>query len=270
MDLLSWAQPSFDARLQYGPQASQFGELRLPKGPGPHPVIVGIHGGWWRAAHGLETHSHLCAALTEAGFATWNIEYRRIGEDGGGWPGTLADAGQAIDFLRSIAPRYQLDIEAVVTVGFSAGGQLALWAAGRHRLDQRSLLHADDPLQLAGAISLAGAVDLTECARLRLSNDIVAAFLGGLREDFPERYMESSPIELLPLGVPHALIHGTDDTSVPHEISLRHHARALAQKDACDLQLLEGVQHFELIDPRTHAFGVLLNQIQKYLHKDGQ
>lgn len=267
IDLLSWPQPHFDAKLHYGPLDSQFGELRLPDGDGPYPVVVGIHGGWWRAAHGLETHSHLCAALTVAGFATWNIEYRRIGEEGGGWPGTLTDVGRAIDFLREIAPSYRLDIERVLSVGFSAGGQLALWSAGRHTLKKGSALYADEPLPLVGAISLAGAVDLAQCARLGLSEQIVVQFLGGTSEQVPDRYAESSPVEMLPLGLPHALIHGTSDTSVPHSISQRHHIRAIEVGDNCALQLLEDVQHFELIDPRTKAFGALLNQVREYLHK---
>lgn len=258
IDLLTRPHPAFDARLYYGASASQFGDLRLPEGAGPFPVVVGIHGGWWRAAHSLETQAHLCAALTAAGYVTWNIEYRRIGEeDGGGWPATFEDVGSAVDFLSEIAPVYQLDLSRVVTVGFSAGGHLALWVAARHRLSVYHPLWTETPLRPKGAISLAGAVDLVRCAELQLSDGIVEDFLGGDHAQLPERYASGSPAELLPLGVPQTLIHGADDTSVPHEISRRYHAKAVALGDICDLLSLSGVQHFELIDPLSPAWKIV-------------
>lgn len=257
IDLLTRPHPPFDERLRYGTSASQFGDLRLPQGAGPFPVVVGIHGGWWRVAHGLDTHSHLCAALTATGFATWNIEYRRIGEEGGGWPGTFEDVGSAVDFLYQIAPTYRLDLSRVVAVGFSAGGHLALWVAARHRFAFGHPLWTSAPLRLKGAVSLAGAVDLVRCADLQLSQGIVEIFLGGSPAQVPQRYASASPIELIPLGVPHTLIHGTDDTSVPHEISERHYAAAKAQGDVCELLLLQGVQHFELLDPLAATWEVV-------------
>lgn len=257
IDLLSRPHPAFDKRLHYGTFPSQFGDLRLPRGAGPFPVVVGIHGGWWRAAHGLETQAHLCAALTAAGVATWNIEYRRIGEDGGGWPGTFQDVGSAVDFLRDIAPVHRLDLSRVVPVGFSAGGHLALWVGARHRFAFGHPLWSDTPLPLKGAVSLAGAADLLRCAQLQLSESVVEIFLGGSPTQVPERYADGSPTELLPLGVPQTLIHGTDDTSVPHEISERHHAAAIARGDVCQLLLLPGAQHFELIDPLASVWDVV-------------
>lgn len=254
IDLLTRPVPIPDERLHYGRLASQFADLRLPCGAGPFPVVAGIHGGWWRAAHGLDTHAHLCAALVAEGIATWNIEYLRIGEPGGGWPETLLDVGAALDSLREAARLYPLDLSRVVTVGFSAGGQLALWAASRHKLAPSDPLHVSRPLALKGAISLAGAVDLRRCAQLRLSDRVVEAFLGGSPNEVPERYTSCSPMELVPCGVPHTLVHGTGDTSVPHEISERYYAAATAAGDDCELILLEGAQHFELIDPLTEVW----------------
>jgi acetyl esterase/lipase len=261
IDVLTRALPPFDAQLRYGIAPSQFGELRLPRGAGPFPVVVGIHGGWWRAAHGLETHTHLCMALTQAGCATWNIEYRRIGEAGGGWPGTLTDVGMALDFLASVAQQYALDLSRVVTVGFSAGGQLALWAGSRDRFAPGHPLWSAAPLRVSGAVCLAGASDLIRCADLQLSQRIVESFLGGTPLEVPERYTSSSPTALLPLHLPQVLIHGTADTSVPHEISERHHAAARTAGDDCELLLLPGVEHFELIDPLAPSWNIVRDAV---------
>lgn len=266
IDLLSRPQPPEGVRFRYGSHASQFAELRLPSGSGPHPVVVGIHGGWWRAAHGLETHAHLCHALTEAGFATWNIEYRRLGERGASWRETLEDTGSAIDYLARIAHEHALDLGRVVTLGFSAGGQLALWAAARPRFPLGHPLRAPAPLAVKAAISLAGAVDLARCAELGLSNCIVQEFLGGDVAAAPQHYAHSSPIELLPLTVPQILIHGTADNSVPHEISERYAKTAQACGDDCELILLPGAGHFELIDPRSRAWDTVLHAVAKTAH----
>ncbi|WEF31552.1 alpha/beta hydrolase [Pseudoduganella chitinolytica] len=263
-EVLLRPQPPCDWRLPYGWHPSQFGELRLPAGPGPFPVVVGIHGGWWRAAHGLETHAHLCAALTRLGYATWNIEYRRVGEAGGGWPGTLQDVGAALDYLAVIAAEFNLDLARVVPVGFSAGGQLALWAAARAAFAAGHPLHEATPLPVSAAVALAGAVDLARCAELQLSKGIVAAFLGGDPAAVPERFAAASPAQL-PIAVPHTLVHGSADSSVPVEISQRYHAAATARGAACELVVLPGVEHFDLIDPLSPAWPAVARAIHDRL-----
>lgn len=265
-DLLDRPIPTFDVRLSYGELSSQFGDLRLPPGPGPFPVAVGLHGGWWRVAHGLDTHAHLCAALTRSGIATWNVEYGRLGETAGGWPETMRDAGRAIDFLRHLTHIYPLDLSRIVTVGFSAGGQLAIWATHRHRFRSHSPFYVETPIQLKAAVSLAGAVDLRRCFDLRLSNDVVRLFIGGGPDEVPERYLSCSPIDLLPSDVPVELIHGTDDTSVPHEVSVRYYEAARNGGSICQLQLLDRVQHFELIDPLSRAWPTVRSTIEAALN----
>lgn len=261
IDLLTRPLPPDGIRFRYGDEASQFAELRVPADSGPHPVVVGIHGGWWRAAHGLETHAHLCHALTEAGFATWNIEYRRLGEPGNSWRKTLDDTGNAIDYLAGIAHDYALDLGRIVTLGFSAGGQLALWAAARPSLPLGHPLRRPAALAIKAGISLAGAVDLVRCAELGLSDNVVHDFLGGDVASVPQHYAHSSPIELLPLAVPQVLVHGTADSSVPHEISERYAAAARACDDDCELILLQDAGHFELIDPRSRAWDTVLDAV---------
>jgi acetyl esterase/lipase len=237
--------PPADARIAYGTKQNQFGDLRMPKGRGPHPTVSYIHGGFWRVKYDLTHAGHFCAALTDAGFATWSLEYRRIGEAGGGWPGTLEDVLAGAQHLARLAPQYQLDLTRTVLVGHSAGGHLALWAA------------AQDALPLIGVVSLAGVCDLRRAWELKLGQSVVEEFLGGPPGQVPERYARASPIELLPMKVPQHLVHGAADADVPLEISERF---ARASPNAT-LTKLEGVGHIELIDPRTEQWPPVLASI---------
>ncbi|HEY7983252.1 MAG TPA: alpha/beta fold hydrolase [Ktedonobacterales bacterium] len=251
--------------LAYGPLPLQFGELRLPAGPGPHPTLVTIHGGFWRARYGLDYFGTLDDALAAAGVATWNIEYRRLGNRGGGWPGTLLDVAAAVDHLRALAARYPLDLARAGALGHSAGGHLALWAAGRARLPATSPLFAPEPLRLGCAVALAGVCDLRRAWELRLSANVTQDLLGGTPTQVPERYAAASPAELLPLGVPQALIHGTNDDSVPYAISVGYHAAARAAGDDVSLVTLAGKGHFEMVDPATPEWGAVLAEALRLL-----
>lgn len=267
MEIINRTPPAANQIIAYGTQSSQFGELRLPSSSGPYPVVVGIHGGWWRAAHGLETHSHICAALTDAGFATWNIEYRRIGESGGGWPGTMIDVGNAIDFLRTIESEFSLDLNRVFTVGFSAGGHLAAWAALRKNINPNSAIHSDTPLNISGCVSLAGALDLEFCQKAQLSSNVVVEFLKGTRQEIPDRYNASSPTELIANGSVDTffrLFHGVNDTSVPYAISERFFNSAVNVGVDCTISPLKDTHHFELIDPKSKVWAEIAKCILEF------
>src|SRR5438132_9320670 len=119
-------------RIAYGPDRFQFGDLRLPSGSGPRPVAIVIHGGFWREKYDLEYIVPVCEALTAAGVVTWNLEYRRIGNAGGGWPGTFEDVAAGADHLHSLAHEFNLDLNRVIAIGHSAGGHLAFWLASRN------------------------------------------------------------------------------------------------------------------------------------------
>lgn len=265
-DILSLPAPEADVRIAYGTATEHFGDLRLPSdGSGPHPVVVALHGGYWRARYDLGYMGHVCAALTAAGVATWNVEYRRLGNPGGGWPGTLLDVAQATDVLRALADQYTLDLTRVVAVGHSAGGQLACWLAGRQRIPAGSEVGAANPLPLRGAVSLAGVLDLRRGFELRLSDDAVRLLLGGSPSDHPDRYDAASPIELLPLGVRQVVIHGTDDENVPYEISQRYYDAARAAGDAVDLLTLPGAGHFEVVDPRSREWLLVADAVHRLI-----
>ena len=264
-DILGIPPPPADARIFYGNDPYQFADLRLPKSAGPHPVVIVIHGGFWRAAYNLEYMGHVCDAFTRAGLASWNVEYRRIGNPGGAWPGTFQDVAKAADHLRSIAIPYRLDLNRVIAVGHSAGGHLALWLGARKKLPENSPVYMPDPLPLAGIVSLAGVADLAMSWELHLSNTVVADLLGGGPEEIPGRYRITSPIELLPFGIPQKLVHGTGDGSVPFEISEHYVSIAIAREDKAELIPLDGAGHFELVDPRTKEFDHVLNSVLSLL-----
>ena len=247
-EILTLPPPKADARISYGKDPLQFADLRLPAGPGPHPVVIFIHGGFWRAAYNLDHAGHLCTALARAGAATWSIEYRRIGDPGGGWPGTLEDVLHASEHLVRIAPRYGLDLKRIVASGHSAGGQLVLWLAAQMAVDLR------------GVAPLAAVSDLRRAWALQLSGGVVRQFLGGTPEQVPQRYASTSPIELLPISVPQRMIHGTADEIVPFEMSERFAKKSQNAK----LVPLKGAGHFELIDPRTKEWETVRKNILEW------
>ena len=191
-----------DHRLFYGPDPAQFGDLYLPQQPGPHPVIILFHGGSWRAQYGLAPLGQLCTAFTHEGLAVWNMEYRRLG-NGGGWPMTFADVATGADFLRGIADQCALDLSHVVATGHSAGGHLALWLAGRHRLPAASPLFVATALPMHGVVSLAGIPDLDEGVKRHLARGMCQELVGGSPAAVPQRYQQASPRALLPsCGLP--------------------------------------------------------------------
>lgn len=264
LDRLAREAPAPVARVAYGQEPQQFGDLRLPQAASAHalyPVVIAIHGGYWRARYDLGYFGAVCGALAAAGLASWNIEYRRIGDPGGGWPGTFEDVAAATDALRSLAARYPLDLSRVVALGHSAGGQLALWLAARLRLPRASSLWQVNPLPLRGVVSLAGVTDLRRAWELRLSEGITSELLGGDPDQVPERYASGSPFDLAPLGAPHSLIHGTRDTDVPFELSQRYVERARTLGDDARLVPLEGLGHFEAVTPSTAAWRLVQGEI---------
>jgi acetyl esterase/lipase len=261
-DIMELPAPPAGLRVAYGSHPLQFGELRLPIGSGLHPLAVVLHGGFWRARYDLTYIGHLCRALAEAGFATWNLEYRRIDLDGG-WPHTMLDVGSGTDFARVLARQHPIDLARTITIGHSAGGHLALWLAGRRRIPAGDPLHVGDPLMPRGAISLAGVADLRLGWILGIGDHVVDSFMGASPDTAPNRYAAASPAELLPLGVPQALIHGTDDDVVPMVIAERYVERARSLGDAARLVALPGEDHFAPVDPRSPVWTQVLDAVRE-------
>ena len=265
VDIFTDPAPASDARLSYGSEEYQFGDLRVPRGEGPHPVVLVAHGGFWRARYDLEHIGHLCASLTKEGYATWSLEYRRIGNAGGGWPGTFLDVALGATYLRGIAEQYDLDLGRVVAFGHSAGGHLALWLAGCGRVSESSPIHVEQPLSLRGVVGLAAVSDLRLAWEMGLSSRVVEQLLGGSPDEVFERYAAASPVELLPLGVPQVLVHGTEDEDVPYELSQLYAKAARAAGDQVGLVTLRGTGHMALVDPHSQAWSRVLGAVRSLL-----
>jgi len=255
-----------DLRLAYGPETLQSGELRLPAGEGPHPVVVVLHGGCWRAENDARHIAPLSSALTALGYATWTPEYRRVGDGGGGWPGTFLDVARSLDFLRTLAEPHSLDLSKIVLLGHSAGGHLALWAAARHQLPASSELFTPEPLPVRGVVSLAGISDLrTYSAGTGTCNQSALALMGGTPEDHPDRYDAASPLELLPSGVHQRILHGSLDAIVPVSQSRLHATKARNAGDDAQLWLIPTAGHFELIVPEPPAWDRVVEAVHSVL-----
>jgi acetyl esterase/lipase len=266
-ELLARPRAKADQRLAYGAEALQFGELWLPKGPGSHPVVALIHGGCWLAElPGLELMDQAAATLRGAGYVVWNLEYRRIGHPGGGYPGTFEDIAAGIDHLRALAGPHRLDLDRVVSVGHSAGGHLAAWAAGRRRLPAASPLATPNPLALRGIVSLAGILDLA--AYRQTGPDACGGpptidAITGAAERRDDPFADTSPAALLPFGVPQAVIGGALDPIVPLSFARAFAERARALGDAVNYVERLEAGHFELIDPTAAAWPEILAAIDR-------
>ena len=249
-NILELEPPKADQRIRYGSDPLHFADLRFPAGKKPWPVVMNIHGGYWRAAYDLGHAGHLCAGLTKAGLATYNVEYRRVGNPGGGWPGTFEDIRNAYAYLRQHAQELNVDPKSIVVMGHSAGGQLALCLAGHEPTVTR-------------VVSLAGVLDLQRAYDLHLSNNAVVEFLHGTPEQVPEHYREASPMNLK-IPARQAIIVGSADDVVPPDFSGQYVEK---KKKSEHVELIEipKADHFDLIDPRTSAFKLVLKAVQQLL-----
>jgi acetyl esterase/lipase len=241
------------ASIPYGPLPDNFGVLRVPQGAGPFPVVVIIHGGYWREAYGLDIMDPAAEDLTARGYATWNIEYRRLGLGGGGYPATFQDIADAVDHLALIASDWTLDLSRVAFLGHSAGGHLAAWAAGRQHLPVDAP-GASPIVRPAAAVLIAAVLDIESAFHDRLGGSAVAELLGSASTPAPAVLAVTSPVRLLPAGAALVVLHGDADYFVPVSQSERYHKAALAAGDSSQLIIESHVDHFEVIDPRSGAW----------------
>ena len=279
--------------IAYGPAPSQVGELYLPSGSGPFPVVALVHGGFWTALFDRRVMTPLADDLVERGYAVWNIEYRRIGEPGTRWPDTLTGVATAIDALKGLEST--LDLARVAVVGHSAGGHLAAWTAARAALPaqtpgSRPLLGLRAAVSLAGVLDLVAAdavdfgtvladldapppagspemsrPDLAAAVAAQVGHGVVQVLLGGRATEVPERFAWASPVQLLPLEVPVLAVHGSQDDLVPPSHAQAYQRAALAHEAPVELVEVADAGHFDLIDPSHPSWTGVLEWLAKRL-----
>ena len=272
LDLANAAVAPGARRVTYGTDPLQFGELRLPATSGPRPVAIVVHGGCWLARIGnmdaravsFENMRPLAAALTQIGVATWNIEYRRVGNAGGGWPGTFLDIARAADMLRTLAPEHQLDLTRVIAIGHSAGGHFATWLAARAKLQPSSELYIKDPLRLTGVVNLDGPADLKATLPLQqpiCGRPVITELIGATPEEHPERFHDASPIELLPLGVEQDVFAGRMFAALaaPYEVAVKKAGGTVRTT------VLPTAGHFGFIDPESAIWPDVVKSVRRLL-----
>ena len=260
--LLTRERPQPDESIAYGADQMQQVDLWLPKGAGPHPTVLMVHGGCWQTEIAdRRIMNWIADDLRKRGIAVWNIDYRGVDREGGGYPGTFLDAAAAADSLREHAPRYRLDISRLVAVGHSAGGHLALWLAGRPRLPASSPLRRGDPLPIHAVVSLGGLQDLEEAARPPGSGcgtEVIGQLTGG-------RFDDTAVPRLAPLRIRQVLVNGLQDRIIPPAYAEIYAEKMRAAGDEVEVRMIDRTGHVELIAPETEAWQVAVAEIEKAL-----
>ena len=265
---LSWADfyarkpwPKPTAKIAYGAGPQQFGELWLPEGKGPHPLVVLIHGGCWtKSVAKLDIMNPAAEDLRKRGLAVWNIEYRGVDEPGGGYPGTYQDVASALDRIGGFAEEAELNLTRVVVAGHSAGGHLALWAAGRRKIASGPLAKRTglpiEAVVAVGAIPNLETDTATACGAEPVEKMVGPARLGG-------RYTDTSPAQMLPLRTRQIIVVGADDVTVPPAVSKAYYDKARAVGERIEFRLLPDAAHVEEIAPGTAGWDRIAPLIEK-------
>ncbi|WP_410810677.1 alpha/beta hydrolase family protein [Micromonospora sp. 067-2] len=257
--VLTRPAPEPDRTVAYGDHPDQVADLRRPTGGGPaRPLVIVVHGGFWRVEYDRRHTGPLAAALAASGYPVAQLEYRRVGQPGGGWPGTLTDVLAGVAALPRLAAEAmpdQMTGSAPILVGHSAGGQLAMYAA------------ATAPAPVGGVLALAPVADLAEAYRRDLGPGAVAALLGGGPERFPDRYAAADPRMLVPMPTRTVVVHGSEDLQVPAAMSRDFVTSASAAGSDISLVELSECEHFGLIDPESAAWPSVVAALRS-LHDD--
>jgi len=260
-DVLARPAPPPDLVIRYGTGPEHVADVRLPKSrtraaARPAPLVIFLHGGFWRVAYDRSHTAPMATALAAAGYAVCVPEFRRTGQPGGGWPGTFDDVAAAVDrspaLVRDVAGPGVIADGPPLLAGHSAGGHLALWAAGRHRQGPDSAWRSAP--EARGVVVLAGVSGLADCSEQGLGDGAAAALMGGGPADFPRRYRDADPAALLPLGRPVRLVHGSLDDVVPASMSSHYAAIGRAAGDDTAATEVPGVSHVDVIDPLSPAW----------------
>jgi acetyl esterase/lipase len=277
-DLLERPRPEPTATVNYGDAGMQRVDVWIPAGPGPHPTVLMVHGGCWQTeVADRRIMNWIADDLRRRGIAVWNIDYRGVDREGGGYPGTFLDAAAAADALKLHAARYKLDISPLVATGHSAGGHLALWLAARRSPAARRpgpLIPRGSPLAGANAlpidtvISLGGLPDLELAAKPPGSGcgvEIIERLVGPPTLSSRDVFADTSVPRLAPLRVKQVLINGREDRIIPPHYAYDYQRRMRAAGDDVTVRMIENTGHVELIAPETKAWAATVEEIETAL-----
>ncbi len=272
-DYMALSGPAPSATFRYGSAPSQYAELFLPAGKGPFPVAVLVHGGCWtREFGGILQFRNMAGALAARGIAAWNVEYRRVDEDGGGYPGMYLDMNAALDTLAQAARHHPLDLRRLAAVGHSAGGQLVQWIGARPRIPQSSPLYRADALPVKNVVSLGGLADLRrEAGLIQTSCERDTVQLAGTpSEERPDVFADTNAGDLLPNGSRTILVTGELDTISPPRVAHDFAARARAAGDRAEVVILPGASHYDEVAATSTSWPLVLQAIESALAPAGQ
>jgi acetyl esterase/lipase len=278
--LLTRERPQPDETISYGPDQMQKVDLWLPAGKGPHRTVLMVHGGCWQTEIAdRRIMNWIADDLRKRGIAVWNIDYRGVDRESGGYPGTFADAAAAADALRTHAARYKLDISPLVAVGHSAGGHLALWLGARRALNRRpsssliprgSPILGLDPLPIDTVVSLGGLPDLELAATPPGSGcgtEVIEKLVGPPTLSSRNVYADTSVPRLAPLGVRQVLINGLQDRIIPTAYAEDYAAKMRSAGDKVKVRMIDRTGHVELIAPETAAWAATVEEIEAALRR---
>lgn len=263
LERMAASRPAFT--LRYGSAPKQYADLRLPAGRGPFPVAVLIHGGCWNTEYGSSQGlAPLADALGAKGIATLNVQYRVVGDPGGGWPGTMRDVGIAIDAVRGLAQHFPIDPARLVVVGHSAGAQLALWSAMRGQLAPGSAVASPAPLLPRAVVAVDGPGALAEFVGRDVDvcgEPVIVPFMGGTPRQVPDRYRDASAQDHLPLHVRQYLVQAAlGDLMQPYV------DRARASGDPVAVYRPANGKHFDIINPTERQGQGTIRMIVRAVH----
>ena len=268
-DLLSRDRPAPTASIRIGEGATDIVDLWLPETPGPHPVVLMVHGGCWQKAIADRTLMNYAAEdLRQRGLAVWNIEYRGVDEDGGGYPGTYLDVARAADAMRAHASDYDLDLSRVAGIGHSAGGHLVTWLATRAALPETSPLRSNTPLEMRGVINSGGLADLeisVKVTQFDCMGAIIDSLTGAPSDTRATVFDDTSPAELLPVPGDFVSVSGAMDRISPPGLADAIAAKDLAAGGTGRAVIVAGNNHVDLVAPGTDAWEVQADLLQDML-----
>ena len=217
-----------------------------------------IHGGCWQKGIADRTLMNYAAEdLRARGLAVWNIEYRGVDEDGGGYPGTFLDVGKAADALLNYAAEYNLKTDKIAAFGHSAGGHLAAWLSTRANLPESSPLYTGNPLPLYGVVNSGGLADLEASAPVTFDGclaNIMDTLVGAPSSERPDVFSDTSPVKLFPAKAIQISVNGDQDNIAPPKLGEAYTVKAKAAGMEAEFVLTAPSGHVELVSPGTHAF----------------